>query len=67
MGNSGHTAEGPMKGILACCDEPLVSRDFNGDPHSSTVDMENTYVVGGNMIKVLWPGMIMNGVSRIGC
>jgi glyceraldehyde 3-phosphate dehydrogenase len=46
-------AEGPMKGILACCDEPLVSRDFNGDPHSSTVDMENTYVVGGNMIKVL--------------
>jgi glyceraldehyde 3-phosphate dehydrogenase len=46
-------AEGPMKGILACCDEPLVSRDFNGDPHSSTIDMENTYVVGGNMIKVL--------------
>ena len=46
-------AEGPMKGILACCDEPLVSRDFNGDPHSSTVDMENTYVVGGNMVKVL--------------
>jgi glyceraldehyde 3-phosphate dehydrogenase len=46
-------AEGPMKGILACCDEPLVSKDFNGDPHSSTIDMENTYVVGGNMIKVL--------------
>ena len=46
-------AEGPMKGILACCDEPLVSRDFNGDPHSSTIDMENTYVVGGNMVKVL--------------
>lgn len=46
-------AEGPMKGILACCDEPLVSKDFNGNPHSSTVDMENTYVIGGNMIKVL--------------
>jgi glyceraldehyde 3-phosphate dehydrogenase len=42
-----------MKGILACCDEPLVSKDFNGNPYSSTVDMENTYVVGGNMIKVL--------------
>ena len=46
-------AAGPMKGILACCDEPLVSRDFNHDPHSSTVDLENTYVIGGNMIKVL--------------
>jgi glyceraldehyde 3-phosphate dehydrogenase len=46
-------AEGPMKGILACCDEPLVSKDFNGNPHSSTIDMENTYVIGGNMIKVL--------------
>jgi glyceraldehyde 3-phosphate dehydrogenase len=46
-------AEGSMKGILACCDEPLVSKDFNGNPYSSTVDMENTYVVGGNMIKVL--------------
>ncbi len=46
-------AEGPMKGILACCDEPLVSKDFNGNPHSSTVDMENTYVIGGNMVKVL--------------
>jgi glyceraldehyde 3-phosphate dehydrogenase len=46
-------AEGPMKGILACCDEPLVSKDFNGDPHSSTIDMENTYVIGGNMVKVL--------------
>ncbi len=46
-------AEGPMKGILACCDEPLVSKDFNGNPYSSTVDMENTYVVGGNMVKIL--------------
>lgn len=46
-------AEGPMKGILDCCDEPLVSKDFNGNPHSSTVDMENTMVIGGNMVKVL--------------
>ena len=28
-------AEGKLKGILAYTDEPLVSRDFNGDPHSS--------------------------------
>ncbi len=46
-------AAGPMKGILACCDEPLVSKDFNHNPHSSTVDLENTYVIGGNMLKVL--------------
>ena len=46
-------AEGPMKGILACSEEPLVSRDFNGNPHSSIVDMDNTTVIGGNMIKVL--------------
>jgi len=41
-------AEGPMKGILACSEEPLVSRDFNGNPHSSIVDMDNTTVIGGN-------------------
>ncbi len=46
-------ANGPMKGILACSEEPLVSRDFNGDSHSSTVDMDNTTVIGGNMVKVL--------------
>jgi glyceraldehyde 3-phosphate dehydrogenase len=46
-------AEGPMKGILACVDEPLVSCDFNGNPCSSTVDLANTNVIGGNMVKVL--------------
>ncbi len=46
-------AAGPMKGILACSEEPLVSRDFNGNNHSSIVDMENTTVIGGNMVKVL--------------
>jgi glyceraldehyde 3-phosphate dehydrogenase len=46
-------SEGPMKGILYCSDEPLVSRDFNGNPHSSIVDMPNTSVIGGNMVKVL--------------
>lgn len=46
-------AEGPMKGILFCSEEPLVSSDFNGNPHSSIVDMENTNVIGGKMIKVL--------------
>jgi glyceraldehyde 3-phosphate dehydrogenase len=46
-------AAGPMKGILLCSEEPLVSCDFNGNPYSSIVDMANTNVIGGNMVKVL--------------
>ncbi|HET9920627.1 MAG TPA: type I glyceraldehyde-3-phosphate dehydrogenase [Ktedonobacteraceae bacterium] len=46
-------AAGPMNGILAVTDEPLVSSDFRGDSHSSTVDELSTMVVGGNMVKVI--------------
>lgn len=46
-------ASGPMKGILQYCDEPLVSIDFNGNPHSSIVDASLTKVLEGNMVKVL--------------
>jgi len=46
-------ASGPMKGILAVCDEPLVSVDFLGNPHSSIIDAKNTQVLGKNLIKVL--------------
>jgi len=46
-------AEGPMKGILACSAEPLVSCDFNGNPYSSIVDLENTNVIGGKMAKII--------------
>lgn len=42
-----------LKGILNYTDEPLVSKDFNGDPHSSIVDGLSTLVVGGDMLKVL--------------
>ena len=42
-----------MKGILMCSEEELVSRDFNGNKHSSIVDMPNTTVIGGNMAKIL--------------
>jgi glyceraldehyde 3-phosphate dehydrogenase len=45
-------AAGPMKGILAVSDEPLVSGDFIGDPHSSTVDAMSTQVVDGNLVHV---------------
>ncbi|MDA0999659.1 MAG: type I glyceraldehyde-3-phosphate dehydrogenase [bacterium] len=46
-------AEGPLKGILAYTDEPLVSTDFLGDPSSSIVDGLSTKVLGKRMVKVL--------------
>ena len=46
-------AEGPLKGIMAYIDEPLVSKDFNGNPHSSIVDGLSTMVIDGNMVKVI--------------
>ena len=45
-------AEGELKGILAVCDEPLVSIDFKGDPHSAIVDAPSTMVLGERFIKV---------------
>lgn len=38
---------------LDVTEEPLVSSDFKGNPHSSIVDALSTYVTGGNMVKVL--------------
>jgi glyceraldehyde 3-phosphate dehydrogenase len=46
-------AAGPLKGILDATDEELVSCDFNGNPHSSIVDLPSTALVDGTMIKVL--------------
>ncbi|HEY5672696.1 MAG TPA: type I glyceraldehyde-3-phosphate dehydrogenase [Malonomonas sp.] len=46
-------AEGEMKGVLDYCELPLVSRDFNGSPASSTFDSLTTNVIGGTMVKVL--------------
>ncbi|MDR2869299.1 MAG: type I glyceraldehyde-3-phosphate dehydrogenase [Deferribacteraceae bacterium] len=45
-------AEGPLKGILAFVEEELVSKDFNGDAHSSNVDAALTAVMQGNMLRV---------------
>jgi glyceraldehyde 3-phosphate dehydrogenase len=45
-------AAGPLKGILAVCDEPLVSGDFNGDLHSSVVDSASTNVIDGTLVHV---------------
>jgi len=38
---------------LNFCEEPLVSMDFNGDPASSTIDALSTFVVGGDLVKVM--------------
>jgi glyceraldehyde 3-phosphate dehydrogenase (phosphorylating) len=46
-------ADGPLKGILAYSDEPLVSVDFLGNPHSSILDALSTKVMDGNFAKVL--------------
>jgi glyceraldehyde 3-phosphate dehydrogenase len=46
-------AEGPLKGILEYCDEPLVSKDFNGNAHSCIVDALSTMVVDGTQLKVI--------------
>jgi glyceraldehyde 3-phosphate dehydrogenase len=42
-----------LRGILAFCEEPLVSIDFRGNSNSSIIDAENTKVIGGTMVKVL--------------
>lgn len=46
-------AEGPLKGILAYEEAPIVSIDLNGDPHSSIFDAPLTKVQQGNLVKVL--------------
>jgi glyceraldehyde 3-phosphate dehydrogenase len=46
-------AAGKLRGILDATDEELVSVDFNGNPHSSIVDLPSTAIVDGNMVKVL--------------
>jgi glyceraldehyde 3-phosphate dehydrogenase len=45
-------AHGPLKGILAYNDQPLVSVDFNHDPASSTYDASLTKVIDGTLVKV---------------
>ena len=46
-------ANGPLKGVLGYTDEPLVSIDFNHDPHSSTIDSLETAVLEGKLVRVL--------------
>ena len=46
-------AEPFYQGILGVSEEPLVSRDFIGNPHSGIVDLPLTKVVGGNLLKLM--------------
>merc|ERR1712127_612812 len=46
-------AAGPQKGVLAVCDQPLVSVDFRCSDVSSTVDASLTMVMGDDMLKVV--------------
>ncbi|MBM3331976.1 type I glyceraldehyde-3-phosphate dehydrogenase [candidate division WOR-3 bacterium] len=45
-------AEGPLRGILQYIDEPIVSVDLVGNPHSSMIDSKLTAVVDGTLVKV---------------
>ncbi|MBR0566368.1 type I glyceraldehyde-3-phosphate dehydrogenase [Azoarcus sp. L1K30] len=46
-------SKGALKGVLAVNEAPLVSMDFNHDPHSSVFDATQTRVMDGNLVKVL--------------
>ena len=44
-------AEGPLKGVLRYTEDPIVSKDIEGDPHSSIFDAQLTKVIG-NQVKI---------------
>jgi glyceraldehyde 3-phosphate dehydrogenase len=46
-------SKAPLKGILAYCDDPIVSSDIIQDSHSATFDSLCTRVLGGNFVKVI--------------
>jgi len=46
-------ADGKLNGILKYCDEPLVSVDFTGNPHSSIFDSLFTRVIDNNLVKII--------------
>ncbi len=59
-------AAGPLRGILAVEERPLVSIDFKGDPHSATIDALSTTVVDGTAVKLLaWYDNEMGYVRRM--
>ncbi len=60
-------AEGPMKGILQYCEDPIVSHDIIDNTHSSIFDAELTMVMDGNFVKVIsWYDNEKGYSTRIG-
>jgi glyceraldehyde 3-phosphate dehydrogenase len=60
-------AEGPMKGILEYVEDPIVSCDIIGNPHSSIFDSKLTMVMDGNFVKVVSWYDNENGYSNRVC
>jgi glyceraldehyde 3-phosphate dehydrogenase len=59
-------ADGSLKGILQYMDEPLVSVDFTGNPHSSIFDAPSTRVIDGNFAKIVsWYDNEMGYATRV--
>ena len=46
-------ADGPLKGILAYTEDPVVSTDMLSNPNTSIVDAQLTKVLDGNLVKVV--------------
>ncbi|PQA88618.1 type I glyceraldehyde-3-phosphate dehydrogenase [Hyphococcus luteus] len=46
-------ANGKLRGVLGCTDKPLVSSDFNHDPHSSTFALNQTQILEGKLVRIL--------------
>ncbi|GAI53658.1 unnamed protein product, partial [marine sediment metagenome] len=46
-------SQGSLKGILDYTEEPLVSKDFNGNSYSSIIDGLSTLVIDGNLAKII--------------
>ena len=48
-----HASQNELKGVLSAVTEPLVSIDFNHNPHSSNFDLSQTQIVQGKLVRVL--------------
>jgi glyceraldehyde 3-phosphate dehydrogenase len=46
-------ADGPLKGVMTVTNFPLVSSDLNHDPHSATMLLDQTKVMGGNFVNIM--------------
>ena len=46
-------SQNELKGVLSAVTEPLVSIDFNHNPHSSNFDLSQTQIVQGKLVRVL--------------